>query len=143
MARALVILFIFALALYCVADVLSSDDHRRGGTPKFLWVIVSCIPVLGGVVWLVFISARKSALQQGAAPSSGSSAPYYGTRATGSRTGAPDDDPEFLWKLAAEQRRKREAEERRAKEQGQSSTDPDSDAPKKPEGDGPNPKPDN
>lgn len=138
MFRALFFLFVFALALYCVADVLSSDDHRRGGTPKFLWVIVACIPILGGVVWLVFISARKSALQQGSAPSTSASTPYYGLRSSGSRTGAPDDDPEFLWKLAAEQRRKREAEERRAKENGQSSTDSDPDAPKDTDGDAPN-----
>lgn len=124
-------LFMFAIALYSVADVLSSDDQRRGGAPKFMWVLITvCIPILGPVVWLVFVSARKSAVNQQPG-AQGSSTPYYGYRTSGSRSGAPDDDPEFLWRLAAEQRRKREAEERR----NQEPNTPDQD-----EGDEPNPK---
>ena len=55
MPRNLLFLFVFALAVYSLADVLSSDDQRRGGTPKFMWFIIVCIPVLGPVVWLVFV----------------------------------------------------------------------------------------
>lgn len=139
MAKALIYLFMFALALYCVTDVLSSDDHRRAGTPKFMWVIIVCIPILGGIVWLVFISARKTALRHGSAPM-GSTGPYNGNRTSGSRSGAPDDDPEFLWKLAAEQRRKREAEERRKREAEERRKN-SSNTPEDNEGDEPNPEP--
>ena len=127
MIRNLLFLFVFALAVYSLADVLSSDDQRRGGTPKFMWFIIVCIPVLGPVVWLVFVSARKSAVPQQGGHPAGSGTPYYGTRTTGARAVAPDDDPEFLWKLAAEQRRKREAEERAKRESEARDTDEDPD----------------
>ncbi len=118
--RFLIYLAIFALALYAVADVLSSDDQRRGGAPKFMWVLITVfIPVLGPIVWLVFVSARKSAVNPypGATSSGAGSTPYYNKRGSGSRTGAPDDDPDFLWKLAAEQRRKKAEEEARRKQE--------------------------
>jgi len=117
MPRALLSLFVVALALYCVVDILSSPDERRGGAPKFMWVVVALVPILGPIIWLVFVNGRRSTP---VAPHASDSTQYpaqsagYQRRNNFQRPGpvAPDDDPEFLWKLAAEQRKKREAQQR-------------------------------
>jgi len=121
MPRALLGLFVVALALYCATDVLTSTDERRGNAPKFMWILVVVfLPILGPIIWLVFVNGRRGvpAGTPGApgSPSAGHST--YSGRTGRNNTGqvAPDDDPEFLWKLAAEQRRKREAAERAARE---------------------------
>lgn len=110
MPRFLIGLFIFALAVYAVSDVIASTDQRRGNTPKFLWIIITLlIPVLGPIIWIVFSNSRR-----GGQTSTGPNVPPYKPRPKPMNSGplAPDDDPDFLWKLEAE-RRRREAEERK------------------------------
>ena len=85
------------LMVYCLADMVRTDEERVRAFPKSLWVvIVIFVPLAGSIVWL---TAAKEPLP----PSS------FGPRPGAVRRPiAPDDDPAFLGKLD----REREQEER-------------------------------
>lgn len=86
-----------AIAVYCTFDVLGADERRRRGVPTWVWVLVVVLaPVVGGVVWLL---VSHLGLREPGGPAR--------------RRGpvAPDDDPEFLFRLEQE-RRRREAQRR-------------------------------
>jgi hypothetical protein len=94
-------LLVIGLVVYCVIDIVRSEDDERLGVPAALWVLlVVLVPVLGSIVWIAVSRTRRA---QRAPASSG-----WGTgsrRAPGPT--APDDDEEFLWRL--EQERKRQS----------------------------------
>ncbi|UZN02389.1 PLD nuclease N-terminal domain-containing protein [Cellulomonas sp. S1-8] len=91
MLRYLPLVAVVAFTVYCAFDVLGSDAHRRRGLPAVAWLLIVLVPVLGGVAWLV--------AGRGASPAGGP-----GPRRSGPV--APDDDPEFLFRLEQEQRRR-------------------------------------
>ncbi|GGM33392.1 PLDc N-terminal domain-containing protein [Promicromonospora citrea] len=107
MPRVLLILAVVGLAVYALVDVWGSEEDERGGLPRWLWVLlIVLLPLLGAIAWIVVrVSARRS----------GTSGPGSGGRPTPPRPGggprrpsgpvAPDDDPEFLWRLEQEKRR--------------------------------------
>lgn len=119
MIRVLMFLVIVALAVYAVVDISNSDEDDRRGLPSGLWFVVAVvIPVLGPLLWLTVRNAQRAARAGGgtgtsrprpAGPSSGPRRPQ--------RPVAPDDDPEFLWRLEQEQRR-RDREQRDGDGQG-------------------------
>ncbi len=110
MARVLLFLVIIALAVYAAVDVTNSDERDRRGLPAGLWlVIVVIFPILGPVLWFVVSRSQRAATAGG--PSVGGSAGRPAAGPGQPRRGpvAPDDDPDFLWRLEQEQRkRKRE-----------------------------------
>jgi hypothetical protein len=123
MRNILLILVVVGLMAYALADVWGSDEDERGGLPRWLWVLlIVLLPLLGAISWIV---VRLAARRSGAGPSAPNSGPGGGggNRPTPSprspRPGprrpagpvAPDDDPEFLWRLEQE-KRKREREAR-------------------------------
>lgn len=122
MRNILLILVIVGLMAYALADVWGSDEDERRGLPRWLWVLlIVLLPLLGAISWIV---VRVAARRSGAGPSAPGSGPSGGgNRPTPSprspRPGprrpagpvAPDDDPEFLWRLEQE-KRKREREAR-------------------------------
>ena len=96
------------LVVYTIIDVVRSEREERYGVSRLLWVaLIVLLPVIGSVVWLV---VRQQARARGAGGGTGGSG---GSRPRPSRPGprkpsgpvAPDDDPEFLWRLAQQQRR--------------------------------------
>ena len=92
MLRYLPFILAAAFLIYCVFDVLGSDARRRRGLPAVVWLlVVLLLPVVGGVVWLLV--SRWSA---------------HGGGTSGRDRGpvAPDDDPEFLFRLDQERRRR-------------------------------------
>lgn len=104
MIRALAILAAFALLVYALADFAGTDERERGGIPGWLWVLI-IVPLVyfGPLSWIVFSrSHRNAARTQGSHPSAGG--PARPRRRPGQPI-APDDDPDFLWRLAQEQRR--------------------------------------
>lgn len=119
--RVIVPLLVVGLMVYALVDAWSADEDERGGLPRWLWVIlIVLLPLLGPISWIV---VRASARRSGAGPS-GPSGPSSGRGAGGSRPTpprpgprrpsgpvAPDDDPEFLW-LLEQEKRKRERETR-------------------------------
>lgn len=87
-------LLVIGLVVYCVIDIVRSQPSERLGVPRALWVLlVVLLPVLGSIVWIAVSWTHRST---------------HGT-AAGRRVSrgpsAPDDDPEFLWKLDEERRR--------------------------------------
>ena len=122
MRNILLILVIVGLMAYALADVWGSDEDERGGLPRWLWVLlIVLLPLLGAISWIVVrVAARRSGKgpsAPGSGPSGGGSRPTPSPRSP--RPGprrpagpvAPDDDPEFLWRLEQE-KRKRERETR-------------------------------
>lgn len=87
------------LAVYALADCASSDSNERGGAPKWLWyLIIVVLPLFGPLAWIL---SRRSRTTRVAGTGS---RPARGAQRRGPV--APDDDPDFLWKLEQERRRR-------------------------------------
>ena len=115
--RYLPLVVAFGLLVYAAIDVVRSEPDERNGLPRAAWLVIVLLPVVGPVVWLV---ARQQARARGAggAPRGGSGGSGGGGGGGGGRPKpsgpgprrpsgpvAPDDDPEFLWRLEQMQRR--------------------------------------
>jgi hypothetical protein len=123
MPRVLLILVIVGLMVYALVDVWGSEEDERGGLPRWLWVLlIVLLPLLGPISWIV---VRVTGSRSGAGPAPGPSTgggggsrpttpPRPGPRRPAGPV-APDDDPEFLWALEQEKRR-REREGRGSRE---------------------------
>jgi len=93
------------LAVYALVDLASSDEEDRGGIPKGLWVVlIVLLPFVGPIAWILVKRSQRSAPRYGGSgrPGSGSTPPARRRRNVPL---APDDDPEFLWRLEQQQRR--------------------------------------
>jgi hypothetical protein len=98
MARVLLVLLAVGLAVYALVDLSSSDEEERGGIPKGLWVVlIVLLPFVGAIAWVLVRRSQRSARYGGGRP--GPSRRRHGGPV------APDDDPEFLWRLEQQQRR--------------------------------------
>ena len=92
MLRGLLVLVYVALVVYCITDVLQSDEEQPHGLPRWGWVfIILLFPILGGATWLVLKYRRGG-----------------GGRQQGRPQVAPDDDPEYLSWLREQERRRRQ-----------------------------------
>ncbi|PUB30198.1 phospholipase D-like protein [Promicromonospora sp. AC04] len=118
MPRILFILVVVGLMVYALVDVWGSEEDERGGLPRWLWVLlIVLLPLLGPISWIVVrVTARRSGTGPGpsSGPGTGGSRPTVPPRPGPRRPSgpaAPDDDPEFLW-LLEQDRRKREREAR-------------------------------
>ena len=92
MSRLFVILpvIVVALDVFSIIDIITIEERRVRGLPKFLWVaIVVILPFVGVILWFTIGRARNDGADE-------------------RRTLAPDDDPSFLRNL----RRDEEADER-------------------------------
>lgn len=98
MARALFFLVIIGLAVYALADIATSDERSRRGLPKGAWFLVALVPIAGPLAWILTSRAAP------AAGTAGPGRPGAGPRRSGPV--APDDDPDFLWRLDQERRRR-------------------------------------
>ncbi|WP_418274885.1 PLD nuclease N-terminal domain-containing protein [Isoptericola jiangsuensis] len=106
MPRVLVGLVVVGLLLYSLTDLLGSEEEDRAGLPRWLWiVIVVLLPIFGPIAWIVTKQTRR---RNGYTGRTGR--PGRGPRRPAGPV-APDDDPDFLWRLDQEKRR-------RAREQG-------------------------
>jgi hypothetical protein len=101
------VLFIAALV-----DIIRIEPQRVRAAPKVVWILISVVPIVGPILW--FTQGRERLRHR-----------------TARASVAPDDDPEFLRRLASE----KEQEQRiRDLEQQLSEldVDPDDDPPKSP-----------
>ncbi|MCS4483881.1 PLDc N-terminal domain-containing protein [Gleimia sp. 6138-11-ORH1] len=123
MPRVLFLIFSVAITIFAVAEIASTRPDRfpsgqfPGGIPKAYWILFSIIlPPFGGLAWLV-ISRVQLADENGF-----SLGEIFQGKKRASRSAshgdpvAPDDDPEFLWKLEKELYKRRK-EARAASEQ--------------------------
>jgi hypothetical protein len=87
-------LLVVGIAVYALADLAGADAQQTGGIPKAVWAIIIIIaPVIGPLAWIIM---RRRQRGHGNGPS----------RPRPAGPVAPDDDPDFLWKLDQESRRK-------------------------------------
>lgn len=96
-----------AFTVYTFVDVLMTPRDRMRALPKWGWaVLVVVLPALGGILWLTLGKIWRSGKPE-------------------RRVVAPDDDPNFLRKLADERER-----EERLRRLEQELADLDDDKPK-------------
>ena len=118
MVRILLFVAMIALTIYAAADWhRTPEDEMPGKLPKAIWLLIilftATIAAIGPIVWLALRWVSRAEKKQTRAPK----APQRPT--------APDDDPEFLFRLERDIQRKRREEERRRREQGQQGKDGD------------------
>ncbi|WP_030620199.1 PLD nuclease N-terminal domain-containing protein [Streptomyces sclerotialus] len=104
MLRVLMILVPLALSIYAFIDCVTTDEKHVRHMPKPLWaILVLLFPLVGSVSWLIAGKDRAAQAAEGGGP----------RRARGGRGGwvAPDDNPEFLQSLAAQEREQRRDED--------------------------------
>jgi Phospholipase_D-nuclease N-terminal len=129
--RNLLAVAVVGLVVYTIIDVVRSEAEERYGIARALWILlIVVLPVVGSITWLV---ARQAARSRGAggAGGSGGGGSRRGPSPSGPRRPpgplAPDDDPEFLWRLEQQQRRRRKDDADGAPPAAPS--DPESDGP--------------
>ena len=118
MVRILFFVAMIALTIYAAADWhRTPEDEMPGKLPKAIWLLIilftATIAAIGPIVWLALRWVSRAEKKQTGAPKSPQ------------RPTAPDDDPEFLFRLERDIQRKRREEERRRREQGQQGKDGD------------------
>ncbi|MCI6573810.1 MAG: PLD nuclease N-terminal domain-containing protein [Actinomycetaceae bacterium] len=132
MARIIIALLIVSLTIYALIDCArtpASDIPARISKPAWL-VLIVLLPVIGPSLWLYF--AYRNTLSSDAPMSATDFAGMLrGKKNASSGPIAPDDDPEFLARLDAVNRRKA-YEQRKAQKDKKSGH-----SPKKPHGDDP------
>ena len=115
MQRVLLALLVIALTVYAATDAWNAQDEDRRGLPRGLWLIlILLLPGFGAIAWFALSSQTRRARAGAEGPRRQPRARPTGAPGAAPRAGgpvAPDDDPEFLWRL--EQERRRAARERR------------------------------
>jgi hypothetical protein len=106
--RLLVYVVPIGLAIYALIDFARSTPGERGGLHPAAWAaVIVLLPVVGPISWIAISRYLRS--EQGG----GSAGRPVGPTRPGPRMPrrrgpvAPDDDPEFLWRLERERRRQR------------------------------------
>ena len=120
MLRIALVVAMLAVTIYAAADWhRTPEDEMPGKIAKPIWLMIilftATIAAIGPLAWLVlrWVSrAEKAQRKQAEAPK---------------RPSAPDDDPEFLFRLERDIQRKRREEERREQERRKRSGGEDSD----------------
>lgn len=112
-AGGLVGLVIFALWIYCILDVISTDESVVRNLPKVLWLlIVIFLPTIGSISWLLLGRPERAGFAPGAStyrPEPRRGQDRWEPRSRGVL--APDDDPRFLSQLSDRAKRLRDWEE--------------------------------
>ena len=97
---------IFAFWVYCILDVIATDESLMRNMPKVLWLIVVIIlPTVGSVAWLVLGRPQNASFVPG------ESAARPLPRREKSRPLGPEDSPEFITELDDRAARLRKWEE--------------------------------
>src|SRR5688500_7543804 len=129
----------FALWVYCILDVIMTDEHRVRNLAKSMWLMIVIFTFdVGAIAWLV--AGQPPRVRAGVLPYTGNTGaaaafPEYDRPGRFVPTN-PDDDEAFLRRVRerAEEQRQAEAERRRrAQEKDKPATDPDTTDPDEPD----------
>lgn len=102
--KALVYVVPIALAIYALFDLARSEVRERAGIHPIGWAaVILLLPVLGSLVWILVSRVQRSGTVPPTTP--GRTPPLRPPRRPG--PAAPDDDPDFLWRLDQQRRRER------------------------------------
>lgn len=125
-------LLVLALDVFCLIDVVTSDEDRVRNLPKIGWfLLILFFPLIGSVVWLAAgrplgNNAGYHYGGQGRSPYERPTTAYPEYDRPGRAAGlSPESDTEFLQRVrerAEEQRRKEAENRRRASEDGSGAT---------------------
>jgi hypothetical protein len=123
-------LAVVALWVYCILDVIATNESLIRNLPKVVWLLVVIfVPTIGSIAWLLLGRPEKAGLAPG--DSAYRPEPRGGRvdRSTPRSYGviAPDDDPRFLSELDERAKRlrdweaelKRREDELRRREEGE------------------------
>ena len=118
-----VALAFFLLWIYCIFDVISTDDTLTRNMPKFVWLmVVIFLPTVGSVAWLALGRPQNASFTPG-----GTTLTRPPRIAPKPLPKGPDDSPEFLSGLEGrtrelkrwEEELKRREDELRKREDGE------------------------
>jgi hypothetical protein len=100
------------LWIFCLVDVITTDDSSCRNLPKGLWLLlVLVVPLVGSIVWLVAGRPQQAARARGSYERATPAFPEYDRPGRFAATSA-DDDEEFLRQC----RERAEAQRRLARE---------------------------
>jgi hypothetical protein len=100
------------LWIFCLVDVITTDDSSCRNLPKLLWLLlVLVVPLAGSIVWLVAGRPQQAPRARGQYERHTPAFPEYDRPGRFAATGA-DDDEEFLRQC----RERAEAQRRLARE---------------------------
>lgn len=105
MRYVLLALITIGMMTYAVIDCVRTEDSRiRLGLPHWFWVaIIILLPFAGALLWLIVAAVNRRRFEDG--PAARPSRPRGPV--------APDDDPDFLFRLERDRRRAQQAREGR------------------------------
>ncbi|HWC14904.1 MAG TPA: PLD nuclease N-terminal domain-containing protein [Actinomycetota bacterium] len=88
----LVALALFLLWVFCIFDVISTDEVLTRNMPKFVWLLVVIfVPTVGSIAWLALGRPANASLTPGGAK------PYRPPpRPLKAAPKGPEDSPEFM-----------------------------------------------
>ncbi len=119
-------LIFLALWIFCIIDVITTDEWRVRNLPKWAWLLlVLLLPDIGSIAWLV---AGHPWQLRAAAPASRAAREFPEYDRPGRHVATnPDDDEAFLRQLRdrADAQRKKAAEDRRLREAAEQRREPD------------------
>lgn len=150
MFRILLVVAWLAVTIYAIADwARTPEEEMPGRIPRIMWLIIILLTIpsfsLGSVVWLIVRAVNRAEAADGG---TGSTAPRPmfprpsrpSAPAAPPEPLAPDDDPEFLFRLERDIRRRRAAEGGRTRaDEGDPGTEPAPDSGNTPDADGSGP----
>lgn len=113
---------IMVLEIFCLIDVIVSDEDRVRHLPKIAWfLLILFFPLVGSAVWLL-AGRPTSAVTGGRSPYERTAPAFPEYDRPGRAAGlTPESDEEFLRRIRerAEEQRQRAAEQKRAREQAE------------------------
>ncbi|EOD64876.1 PLDc N-terminal domain-containing protein [Amycolatopsis vancoresmycina] len=102
----------FGLWIFCLVDVITTDESSCRNLPKGLWLLlVLVVPLVGSIVWLVAGRPQQVTRARGRYEREATAFPEYDRPGRFAATN-PDDDEEFLRKC----RERAEAQRKLARE---------------------------
>lgn len=118
MARVVLLVLSFAITIYAMADcVRTPSEELPARLPKALWLLVILLfTPIGGIAWIIITrvtqaEARGGQFNRGIWYSETPAVKFPSRQRTEAPIDAPDNDPEFLWRLEKELQRKRREQE--------------------------------
>ncbi|MGV9360483.1 PLDc N-terminal domain-containing protein [Amycolatopsis sp. NPDC003731] len=102
----------FGLWIFCLVDVITTDEGSCRNLPKGLWLLlVLVVPLVGSIIWLVAGRPQQVARTRGPYERQAPAFPEYDRPGRFAAT-SPEDDEEFLRKC----RERAEAQRKLARE---------------------------
>lgn len=124
--RVVLVLVVIALSIFTLIDCARTDSSSMPSRiSKTAWLLlIFLIPVIGPMLWLYFSNQQLFARETTVSSASilDRLKTPHSTKSTGSL--APDDDPEFLARLEAQNRRRAYEQRRREESSSKESVDP-------------------